>query len=115
MNGGLTRGLVVTVSLDPVKGHEQAGYRPAIIISSMDKISNMRFPVVAVIPVTRTQVQSPFTVPMKAGSGGLLADSFALVDQIRAIDPRRITRTFSSIPKKELNLIEEALRKFLVL
>lgn len=55
----LIRGIVVQVRLDPIEGHEQAGVRPAVVISDPSKMDLSRFPLVAVIPVTRTPVEGP--------------------------------------------------------
>ena len=50
----LGRGSVVLVELDPTAGHEQQGVRPCFVVSDPDVISDQRFPLVCVVPVTGT-------------------------------------------------------------
>jgi len=109
----LRRALVVAVNLDPVSGHEQAGYRPAIILSDPNMASEMRYPLVAVVPVTRTELSGTFCIRLPSGSGGLKSDSFALVDQLRSIDIRRISKTFGVIPENTVARIDASIKIFL--
>ena len=44
-----------------------------------------------------------------AGSGGLVRESWALVDQVRAIDKRRVLRAYDRIAPPELQQIDRAL------
>jgi mRNA-degrading endonuclease toxin of MazEF toxin-antitoxin module len=39
--------------------------------------------------------------------------SWALVDQLRSVDKRRITRVFGSVASRELAAIEEGMKLFL--
>ncbi len=84
---------VVTVKL-PVhnlQGHEQEGYRPAVIVGVPDALGTPRYPMVLIVPLS-TQIrpwvkQTPKLYPvLKTGMGGLTADSVALLDNLRAID-----------------------------
>lgn len=50
----LGRGAVVVVELDPTVGHEQHGVRHCVLVSDPDVISDQRFPLVCVVPVTGT-------------------------------------------------------------
>lgn len=74
------QGDIIKLDLDPTKGHEQAGFRPALVINndSFSRASNM----VIVCPITNTHRNNPLRVPLQ----GLTTTGYVLCDQIRAID-----------------------------
>ena len=109
----LTRGTIVLVSLDPARGHEQQEVRPCVIITDPEVLKDQRFPMVCVVPVTKTQGEGALYPSLGPGRSGLRTLSFALVDQVRSIDKRRITRIFGQISDEELKKIDEGLRLFL--
>ena len=47
----MRQGEIWNANLDPVKGSEQAGYRPVVIISG--NLLNTHLPIAIVIPLTR--------------------------------------------------------------
>ena len=109
----LGRSAVVLVALDPTIGHEQRGVRPCIVVSNPEVISDQRFPLVCVVPVTGTPGEGLLYPPLAPGRSGLAKESFALVDQLRSIDKRRIRRVFGELPQGEIDRIDEALALFL--
>lgn len=109
----LGRGAVVVVELDPTLGHEQHGVRPCIVVSDPDVISDQRFPLVCVVPVTGTPGEGLLYPPLARGQSGLAKESFALIDHLRSIDKRRIRRVFGELPKQEIAAIDEGLALFL--
>lgn len=56
------QGQIIKVDFDPTKGHEQAGYRPAVIISN--NFFNRRTRLVIVCPITNTDNQFPLHVSL---------------------------------------------------
>ena len=88
----LSRGAVVVVKLDPTASSEQPGFRPCIVVSDPDVISDQRFPLVCVVPVTGTRGEGVLYPPLAPGQSGLAKTSFALIDHLRSIDKRRIRR-----------------------
>ena len=109
----LGRGVVVVVDLDPTFGHEQHGMRPCIVVSDPDVISDQRFPLVCVVPVTGTPGEGLLYPPLAAGQSGLAKPSFALIDHLRSIDKRRIRRVFGELAREEIAAINEGLAVFL--
>jgi mRNA interferase MazF len=109
----LGRGAVVVVELDPTLGHEQHGVRPCIVVSDPDVISDQRFPLVCVVPVTGTPGEGLLYPPLAPGQSGLAKESFALIDHLRSVDKRRIRRVFGELPKQEIAAIDEGLALFL--
>jgi mRNA interferase MazF len=75
-------GDVLWIDFGPPVGHEQAGRRPALVISptAYNEISSL----VMVCPLTRSEKPWPFKVPV-TGSDGI--SGFVLADQVHSIDP----------------------------
>jgi mRNA interferase MazF len=75
-------GDVLWVDFGPPVGHEQAGRRPAVVVT--DRSYNEFSSALLVCPVTRSQRSWPFKVaipPVGAITG------FVMVDQLRVVDP----------------------------
>lgn len=109
----LGRGVVVVVELDPTLGHEQHGMRPCVVVSDPDIISDQRFPLVCVVPITGTPGQGLLYPPLSPGRSGLAKESFALIDHLRSLDKRRIRRAFGELTREEIAAIDEGLAVFL--
>ena len=109
----LGRGTIVLVRLDPTLGHEQKGARPCVVVTDPEVTEDQRFPMVCVVPITKTSGEGALYPPLSPGKSGLRESSYALVDQVRAIDKRRINRIFGQITAGELTAIDEGLRLFL--
>ena len=74
------RGDVVWFDFNPVRGHEQSGRRPALIISS--KKYNAKSGLALVCPVTSHIKGYPFEVELKTRA----VQGVILADQIRGVD-----------------------------
>ena len=109
----LGRGIVVVVELDPTVGHEQRGVRPCIIVSDPDVLSDQRFPLLCVVPVTGTPGEGLLYPPLTPGQSGLAKTSFALVDHLRSIDKRRVRRVYGEVTAQEMAAIDEGVTTFL--
>lgn len=109
----LERGTVVLLALDPARGHEQKGLRPAVVVSDSAAVKSQRFPMLAVVPLSSTAGKGALYPPVRPGKSGLRKVSYALVDQIRSVDKRRVIRAFGRIRPKEMAAIDEGLRLYL--
>lgn len=107
------RGAVVLVELDPTLGHEQHGVRPCIVVSDPDVISDQRFPLLCVVPITGTPGAGALYPPIAPGNSGLVKTSFALIDHLRSLDKRRIRRVFGELAREEISALDEGLTLFL--
>jgi mRNA interferase MazF len=109
----LRRGSIVVVELDPTLGHEQKGLRPCVVVSNPDVVTEERFPLVCVVPVTGTPGKGLLYPALAPGASGIAKRSFALIDHLRSIDKRRIRRVFGELAATEITAIDEGLEAFL--
>lgn len=107
------RGAVIVVELDPTVGHEQRGVRPCIVVSDPEVISDQRFPLICVVPVTGTPGEGLLYPPLAPGRSGLAKKSFALIDHLRSVDKRRVRSVFGELAPEEIGAIDEGLAVFL--
>ena len=92
----MKRGEVWLVNLDPTIGSEIKKSRPCVIVSPAELNENLRTVIVA--PMTSKGFAAPFRVPVKhAGTKGLI-----LLDQIRTVDKRRLSKRLGAISAKTL-------------
>ena len=80
---------IVVVALDPVKGHEQAGTRRALVVSYEPF---HRSGLMTVCPVTAARVEAryPGDVPLPAGMAGQSKPGVIICSQVRTISARRM-------------------------
>lgn len=109
----MKRGTVVLVALDPTRGHEQRGARPCVVVTSPTVSSDQRFPMLAVVPLTGTPGEGALYPGLLPGPSGLRQPSWALVDQLRSVDKRRVIKKFGLISSDELADIDDGIRLFL--
>jgi len=78
----IKQGDIIKLNLDPTKGHEQAGYRPVLVVNngSFSRASNM----IVVCHITNTDRNSPLHVRLN----GSVTTGFVMCDQIKTIDIR---------------------------
>jgi len=77
------RGDLVWVSFSPIEGHEQAGHRPALVLSPSSY--NARSGLMLCCPITSKVKPYPFVVPIL---GDADVAGAALADQLRSLDWR---------------------------
>jgi mRNA interferase MazF len=102
------RGDVVWLIFSPQAGHEQAGRRPAVVLSP--KAYNAKVGLFLVCPLTTQQKGYPFEVEVP---GGLPVSGVILADQIKSLDWRaRQAEFICSLPD---GTVHELLAKAVVL
>lgn len=105
----LERGTVALVGLDPALGHEQRGLRPCIIVSDPAVTQDQRYPLLCVVPITGTPGRGALYPELAPRAGSLRKRSWALLDQVRTIDKRRVGRVFGKIFGGELAAVDSGL------
>ena len=104
------------VEVDGRRFARTAGFawlQSCVLVSDPEASEDQRFPMVCVIPLTGTRGEGALYPRIAAGASGLRRDSYALVDQVRAVDKRRVTRIFGPVDPPDLEAIDEGLRLFL--
>ena len=84
------------LSLDPVAGHEQAGTRPAVVISR-EAFNASGWGLCVCVPLTTRDRGSPLHVAIIPPEGGVRVTSYALVDQVRAVDRSRLIERWGAV------------------
>ena len=106
----VVRGEIYLVNFDPTIGAEIQKTRPALIIQN--DISNRHSPITIVAAITSKFDGKlyPTEVLITAKEGGLSIDSVVLLNQIRSIDGRRLTRRLGKVSEKTLKKVDIALK-----
>lgn len=73
---------------DPI-GREQAGRRPAVVVSA-DRLNESRAGVVIVVPYTRTHRGLPSHVEIERGASGLDEVSYAKCEDVKSVSEERL-------------------------
>lgn len=106
MPGAPHPGDVWLVDFGRTVGREQAGLRPALIVSPA------RFnegPLVFAVPFTRSNRGTPLHVRIDPPDGGLRSASFAMCDQLRALSVRRLREPWGRVEAPSLRRVSERL------
>ena len=102
------RGDVVWLQFDPQAGHEQAGKRPALVLSP--SAYNGRVGLALLCPITSQRKGYPFEVALPTG---MRIQGVVLADQIKSLDWRiRRAERVDGVPN---GVLDEAVAKIRVL
>jgi len=104
-----SRGEVWFVDLNPVLGHEQAGKRPALVVS-VDLFNNGPAGLVVVLPITTKDKGVPFHMEIHPTEGGLTGKSFIKCEDIRSISKERLLSIAGKVTSLTMAAVEDRLR-----
>ena len=104
------RGEIVIANLEPVKGSEQGGVRPVLIVQN--DILNKYSPTTIIAPITSKiyTKEYPTNVIINKEDSKLKLDSTILLNQIKTIDKRRITKKIGFIDNFTMNKVDFAIK-----
>ena len=94
----MIRGDVVLVDLTGAQGSEQGKTRVCVVIQN--DVGNKYSPTTIIVPLTSQlkHLSMPTHALIRRSEGnGLMKDSMALCEQVRAVDKTRILKTYSNI------------------
>ena len=97
------------VDLNPTRGREQSGRRPALVVSA-DTFNSGPADLVIVVPITSRDKHVPLHVPIVAPEGGLKARSFVKCEDVRSISQERLVRRLGAVASTTLQDVEDRLR-----
>jgi mRNA interferase MazF len=88
-------GDIIDIEFDPQAGREQAGKRPALVLSS--KLYNERARLCVLCPITSQSKQYPFEVAVANASK---TDGFVLSDQVKSLSWEARKASFREVAPK---------------
>ena len=103
----IRRGEIRWADLDPVRGREQAGRRPVVIISQ--DVFNQRSGTVIAIALTSQPQRAGFPLTLELYSAELPKKSWAKISQVRTLAVERIGELIGSASPEELARVVEGL------
>ncbi|MFI5202449.1 MAG: type II toxin-antitoxin system PemK/MazF family toxin [Candidatus Kapaibacterium sp.] len=105
----IERGDVIRVVFDPVRGHEQAGIRPAVVLTPA--LINEFSSTILVAALTSKRLDRILRVEVLVHTpeAGLRTDSKILLLQTRAIDKSRVLGKYGALTDETMRKVDRAL------
>ena len=106
------RGEIYFVNLNPVKGREQAGHRPVLVLS-IDTINKLPLVVTVVVGTKGENIRRdyPTNVRVSSRESGLPMETIFLCFQVRSLDPKRFPdKAAGRVLGETLRQIEDRVR-----
>lgn len=106
----IKKGDIFLANLEPVKGSEQGGIRPVLIIQN--DISNKYSPVTIISAITSRVYEKEFStnIFISKKDSGLNKDSTIMLNQLRTIDKSRIIKKVGSLDLFLMNQVDKAIK-----
>lgn len=99
---------VFLIALDPTIGHEIKKSRPCIILSPDEM--NKYISTVIIAPMTTQSHPYPSRVPVKLKE----KNGWAVLDQIRTVDKRRLVKRLGEIDHNTISSIKSTIKEMLI-
>lgn len=107
----ILRGEIRWANLNPVRGREQAGQRPVLILSH--DVFNERSGTVIAVAMTSPQPTGGFPLTLESKATGLTKRSWVKISQIRTLSIDRIGRRIAHASEEELARVLQGLNEIL--
>ena len=107
----ILRGDILWAELDPVRGREQAGRRPVLVLSH--DVFNDRSGIVIAIAVTSQEPRAGFPLTLEITTAKLPKRSWARIGQIRTLSVERLSKRICRVQPEELDRIVEGLNEII--
>lgn len=105
----ILRGDIRWADLNPVRGNEQAGLRPVLILSA--DVFNARSGTVIAVAITSQSQRAGFPLTLELTSSGLPKQSWVKISQIRTLTVERIGKKIAEASPEELAQVIEGLNE----
>ena len=106
---GILRGDIRWADLNPVRGNEQAGLRPVLILSH--EVFNSRSGTAIAVAITSQPQRAGFPLTLELASPSLPKQSWVKISQIRTLSVERIGKKIASASPEELGQVVEGLNE----
>jgi mRNA interferase MazF len=105
------RGDVRWADLNPVRGHEQTGQRPVLVLSH--DVFNDRSGTVIAVAMTSQEPRAGFPLTLESKAAGLKKRSWIKISQIRTLSVDRIGTRLARASEEELARVVDGLNEIL--
>ena len=107
----ILRGDIVWADLSPVRGREQAGQRPVLVISQ--DVFNERSGTVIALALTSQPQKAGFPLTLELSHPRLPKKSWVKISQIRTLSVERLGQRIGKASAEDLSLIVEGLNEII--
>jgi mRNA interferase MazF len=107
----ILRGDVRWADLNPVRGHEQAGQRPVLVLSH--DVFNDRSGTVIAVAMTSQEPRAGFPLTLESKAAGLKKRSWIKISQIRTLSADRVGTRLARASEEELARVLDGLNEIL--
>jgi mRNA interferase MazF len=105
----ILRGDIFWADLNPVKGRQQAGVRPVLVISH--DVFNEKSGTVIALALTSQPQRAGFPLTLELNTPGLPKSSWVKISQIRTLSTDRVGKKIGKVLPEELERIIEGLNE----
>ena len=107
----ILRGEIRWADLNPVRGREQAGQRPILVLSH--DVFNQRSGTVIAVALTSQEPRAGFPLTLESKATGLTKRSWIKISQIRTLSVDRLGRRVAQASEEELARVLDGLIEIL--
>ncbi|MFL5328824.1 MAG: type II toxin-antitoxin system PemK/MazF family toxin [Gemmataceae bacterium] len=107
----ILRGDVIWADLNPVRGREQAGLRPVVILS--EDVFNARSGTVIALAITSQPQLAGFPLTLELTSVKMPERSWVKISQVRTLSIERLGKKIGRMSPEELDRLIEGLNEIL--
>jgi mRNA interferase MazF len=104
-----SRGDIWMADLDPIRGREQAGTRPVLVIS-VDAFNRGPSELVVALPLTSKNKRILYHVPVIPPEGGLSVPSYIKCEDIRSLSVERLAQYRGRVSQETMEAVSAILR-----
>jgi len=107
----ILRGEIRWADLNPVRGREQAGLRPILVLSH--DVFNERSGTVIAVALTSQEPRAGFPLTVESNAAGLPKRSWVRIGQIRTLSVERIGRRVARASEEDIDRVVEGLNEII--
>ena len=107
----ILRGEIYWADLNPVRGHEQAGRRPIVVISH--DVFNDRSGTVIAMAITSQPQRAGYPLTLEIESEDLPRRSWVKINQVRTLSTMRLGPRLGRVPAEEMEQLIDGLNEII--
>ena len=107
----ILRGEIYWADLNPVRGHEQAGRRPIVVISH--DVFNDRSGTVIAMAITSQPQRAGYPLTLEIESEDLPRRSWVKISQVRTLSTMRLGARLGRVPAEEMEQLIDGLNEII--